>query len=306
MDFVAKHALNEGNITAVASEALSILSYLKLLLQVLVGLSSAFIPEAARVALNIRAPILLASLLPLVIRHLYTPSDYFALHRAVCIRVCNSFVLLISYFVSNAYIRKRISGTNDLVKFVSVNSKPEFPVFPGIPFVVLSSFSTAAVVGTLLCMATIYVNSSMYQTLESLSLLLLILLGAFLSIPLILPSLPFEAMIKASMRSLCEVFRPTHVIVSCFLICIDLTLPISLSTSLCTWSPWVFAVLCLAHGTLCLWSFFQIPDLGTFCGIMAMFCETSAICVIIFHEVLLRPLSEAEPPDLTKTFSLPK
>lgn len=72
MDFVAKHALNEGNITAVVSEALSILSYLKLLLQVLVGLSSAFIPEATCVALNIRAPILLGSLLPLVIRHLYS------------------------------------------------------------------------------------------------------------------------------------------------------------------------------------------------------------------------------------------
>lgn len=112
------------------AEKATVTSFFQPLYVTIVGIGSAVIPEAAEFALRLKWFILILSLPPLVVHHIYRPKDYFGVHRAAGIWVCNALLLAIAYFFNKMCLNRNIADSNDVTKFVSENPNSNIVVFP--------------------------------------------------------------------------------------------------------------------------------------------------------------------------------
>lgn len=255
----------------------------KVLFLTLVGLLSAVIPEAASTAVNLKWLILLESFPPILVQYTYGPTDYLGLHRAAGIWVCNTLVLMAAYFIDKMYLRRDISGSDTLMKFVADHPNSNTLAFPAI-FAMTGLFGMvfALIFGVCAC-----VRNNVLKRISSPGLKLLIILGLILSSCVFLPALPFKFMlpIQDTMMIFLNLIRPFQLMLCTFIVTVTLTIP-DFNTN------WIFRIFvtstCLAEGVLCLCSAVQIHKFEfVFSGIVAFFWAVATVCLTLKSSSLI-------------------
>lgn len=229
------------------AEKATITSFFQPLYVTIAGIGSAVIPEAAEFALRLKWFILILSLPPPLVHHIYRPKDYFGVHRAAGIWVCNALLLAIAYFFNKMCLNRNIADSNDVTKFVSENPNSNIVVFP-----IMGSSMVSFIVllfSLLVGIASGSLKDAVHRFVKSPCLALLVLIGTILTCIFLVPVLPFK--IDTWPASLSAVYR-AQLLVSALLVATTLTFPAYLKLRLSSPLGIFTAVSCVLHGMLCL------------------------------------------------------
>lgn len=266
------------------------IEYAGLLCLILAGLSSALIPEAANTAMRFKWLIILESISPLLVVYRYRVGDYFAMHRAAGIWVCNSFILMFAYFYEKAYLRRDIRRSEDLKNFVSENPESGLLAFPCI----IGSFGIIPIIFAFLIGMCVCGRTFVVKWIRSPGLLLLVILGLFMSSFFLIPTVSYKLDMQISFSAqldfsgiirLLNVLRPVQIIMLSLFISAKLAFPMSLELfNLRLPYHIVTAVILFVNAVVCLCSALQI-DKAEFniLGVGSVFWNLATVCLNFYQ-----------------------
>lgn len=265
--------------------------YIELLFLILAGLSSAVIPEAANTAMRFKWLIILESVSPLLVFHMYHPCNYFPMHRAAGIWVCNSFILMLAYLYQKAYLNRGIHGSEDLKDFVSKNPTSDLLAFP----CVIGSFGMLPIIFAFLIGIVMCGKNLVVKWISSPGLLLLVILGLSMSFVFLIPSMSFKLDMQIGLSVQLEAFngiirflnvlRPLQIITLSLLISARLAFPMLVGIfSLRRPYRILIAVILFVNALACLCSALQVRKAEfNILGMGSIFWNLATVCLDFYQ-----------------------
>lgn len=253
-----------------------------------VAVCSAFIPEAAHLAMKLKWVILLGSFLPLVAPFLRIPIQSHHMYRFAAAWFCNSLILTIASILDKKYQNEGITNSEALMTALS---NPNIELYGDTTF----CFGFLGFFFFFFAFMALFEYSHGNSTLTSSVMTLIFMnLAASLSGNLVVTSLP---------AALVEFICSLQVLVPITLLSVALTFPDIRPLNTHRWIPLAFITFCIFNSPVCLWEATRTGSGFLVFGLLCAAGYTHTVCTVAYRfspEIPQSPKGNETIPDKIK------